>query len=108
MPIGCCKHSRELIMMAYSGPSFSWSRKLPTSTSRAADITLARCWLRGHVGCADRLGYDGEPICGPKARSRISARTLALGVKRDGNGSHSTRHSCVPDASRRALLLVDT
>src|SRR5262252_10974483 len=30
------------------------------------------------------------------------------GVKRDGNGSHSTRHSCVPDASRRALSHCET
>ena len=33
MPIGCCRHSRELIMMACGDPSFSWSRKLPTTTS---------------------------------------------------------------------------
>src|SRR5262245_26769175 len=50
MPIGCCKHSRELIMMVCVNPLFSWSRKLPTTTSE----------LRSSFCCADHLGWRGE------------------------------------------------
>src|SRR5215510_4251823 len=76
IPVGCCRHSRELITMVCGGPSFSWSRKLRTTTSRAR-------WL--DVRCADHLGLGVE---------NTWVRKIATLVARSAIASAAHNHVC--------------
>src|SRR5262245_34339511 len=81
MPIVCCRHSRELIMMVCGGPSFSWSSKLPTTTT--LDVG---CWL------AWRTHRPGKP---PRSDPPFKGRPGVLGLLAIAHGRNW------PDATSR-------
>src|SRR5262245_45385458 len=62
IPVGCCRHSRELITMVCGGLSFSWSRKLRTTTSRAHWLDVRP---RGSPWpwCGEPMGQEDSNAC---------------------------------------------
>src|SRR5215467_8777251 len=100
MPIACCRHSRELIMMVCGGPSFSWSSKLPTTTT--LDVG---CWLAWRTHRPGKPPRSDPPFKGrPGLLAFLQLLTAAIGLMRHHG---ATRGSPLCGVNRKTFTHIE-